>query len=352
MNRAKSKIALFVFLGFSFLTNAQEQKPLWMDTDIRNMQFSSDRFYSGYAVVIPSKNETFEEVENRAKQKALSELSERVRLTVKSSKLSETVSVDGTNIEEQILSTYNAVVQTESQTEIVGSKLECYHDKKNNEIHAFVYVNKNELASYYAAQISLNMKQLEAILQTASQFETANEKVKARKNYQEAIPMLVKVEYAQEMLITINPNVSFETLQKEKSETFRRNIVQALARLAQGVYFYVESIEDLFGKSENIVANKVKADLAHNGCSFVDNTEMADFQLIINVNVRFSSQNDYGVFCYADVEVELFDIHKQKTVFGDKFSEKGGSSSQEKAGRNAMETAANKITEKLKKWIE
>jgi len=122
--------------------------------------------------------------------------------------------------------------------------------------------------------------------------------------------------------------------------------------LAQGVYVYIFGKENLFGKSENIITNKVKADLAHKGCSFVNNAERADFHLKINADVRLSSQSGEIVFCYADVEVELFDNHKQKTVYGDAFSEKGGSNSQEKAGRKAMENAANKIAEKLNNWIQ
>jgi len=123
-------------------------------------------------------------------------------------------------------------------------------------------------------------------------------------------------------------------------------------RLAQAVFVHISGKENLFGKSENIIANKVKADLAHKGCSFVDNAEKADFRLKINANVRLSSQSDNLIFCYADVEIELFDNHKQKAVFGDSFSEKSGSSSQEKAGRKAMEDAANIIAEKITKWLQ
>ena len=262
MKRAKDKLVLLILLGFSFLAMAQEQKPLWIDPDIRNMLFPSEKFYSGYAVITLSDKETFEEAENRAKQKALGELSDRVRITINSKKISEIIGIGGTNIEEQIFSKYNAVIQTESQTEIIGSKVETYYAKKNREVHTFVHVNKNELADYYVAFISLNIKQLETVLQVASQLESDNEKNKARKHYQEAIETLAKVEYAQEMLITINPYINPRILQKEESATFRQNIIQSLTRLVHTIYIFVKSVESNFDKPTTILASQVKSVLA------------------------------------------------------------------------------------------
>jgi hypothetical protein len=58
------------------------------------------------------------------------------------------------------------------------------------------------------------------------------------------------------------------------------------------------------------------------------------------------------VYCYADVEIELYDMHKQKTVYTDELSRKGGSVTQEKAGRMALDDAAKKITADLIPWVK
>jgi hypothetical protein len=58
------------------------------------------------------------------------------------------------------------------------------------------------------------------------------------------------------------------------------------------------------------------------------------------------------VFCYADVAVELYDTHKQKSVYSNEVAQKGASSSQEKAGIKALSDVVPKIAEELKTWIE
>jgi len=126
----------------------------------------------------------------------------------------------------------------------------------------------------------------------------------------------------------------------------------AAAPKERGKTIYIESEESLFGTSVNVVANKVKADLAASGCSFTDLIGNADFVLKMKVTTRLSDTQEGLVFCYADAAVELFDNYKQKVIYSDEFAQKGGSNSQEKAGRKAMGDAAVKITEKLKKWIE
>jgi len=125
-----------------------------------------------------------------------------------------------------------------------------------------------------------------------------------------------------------------------------------LARLAQGIYIYVENNEDLFGQKVDIVANKVKAVLAANGCSFTGNNEQADFTLRISVTTRASDNPGTIVFCYTDTAIELYDNHKQKIMYSDEIAQKGGSNSLEKAGRQAMSDTATKISEKLLPWIK
>jgi len=124
------------------------------------------------------------------------------------------------------------------------------------------------------------------------------------------------------------------------------------ARLAQAVLVYVESNEILFDTYTNLIANRVKADLATRGNSFVDDMEQAHFVLTINANARFSSQNYNIAFSFADVEVRLFDNHRNRIVFADEFSERAGANTKINAGRRAMENSANRISQKLNNWLE
>jgi hypothetical protein len=323
--------------------------PRWVNASQREALYPATVYITGFAEGNARNGETLENAKKRLMKEAQGLLSESVRVQVESKTSSRNVSTR-VNQTEQISADFEANVKTASKAEIVGAKTENYFDKDENIIYAFAYVNKYELAGYYKANIGMLVKQAEGAFKTAEQLEQSGEKTKARKQCEEVLPTLAQVRYAQDLLTAIDAADS-ESLQQAQSEALRNEATQMMARLAQGLYVFVVGNENLFGKKENIIANKVKADLAHKGCSFVEAAEQADFTLRIAAEVRLSSSTGSVVFCYADVEVELFDTHKQKAVFNDEFSEKGGSSSQEKAGRKAMESAAGKVVEKLKNWI-
>jgi hypothetical protein len=75
-------------------------------------------------------------------------------------------------------------------------------------------------------------------------------------------------------------------------------------------------------------------------------------KLTLTTTTRVINKDDGLVFCYADTEVDLYDNHKQKSVFSDEVSQKGGSATAERAGRKAMEDAAPVIAEKIMTWIK
>jgi hypothetical protein len=328
-----------------------QEKPLWLDADIRKAQFPNSAFLTGYAEGNINAGENVEKAIERIQTTAQTALLENIRVVIKSNTYSEMGSQSGNkNYEEYEL--FSNSSEKSAAAEISGMKTEHYFDKKANYIFAFACVNRYELTGYQKANLSLLLQQAESAMQTAGQLESAGEKAKARKQCEAAIPALAKIRSIQDLLIALDNTANNETLKVAETETMLGVLTQMQARLMQAVYVYVSGNEDLFGKSENIIANKVKADLAHKGCSFVETDEEADFTLKINADVQLSSKTDNIVFCYANVEVELFDTHKQKAVFGDEFSEKGGSSSQEKAGRKAMESASKRIAEKLENWIK
>jgi len=352
MKRTTVKILLFyVFAFLPCWVNGQNGKPFWMDNDVRNMQYPSDTYYSGFAIVSVGNSENVENATARAKQAAISELSERIRVAVNNVKQSKTISIDGTNIDEQIYKMFSSVTTTNSQTEVVGSKIETYFDKQNKEVYAFAYTNKYELTGYYKSNLSVNIGQIESFVKTAQDLEANGEKAKARQQLENAHPIFSKIRFAQDILTALDSNISAEDLQQEKSETFYNTFMQMQARLAQAIYVYVENREDLLGTKVDIVANKVKAELAANGCSFVENQAQADFLLKIDVSTRTSSQFNGLFFCYADTQINLYDVRKQKTIYNDEISEKGGSNTQEKAGRMAMNNTVIPVVEKLKNWI-
>ena len=341
-------ILLLTFLC-SFTLFGQGTPPTWLDKDFRGMKYPADVYLTGFAERIVEKN--ISEETQKAKTEAQADLVKQVRAVLQT-KTQSGISVQSINGHYDEQESFNQQSISESNAEIVGMKTETYFDQKAKTIYAFAYTNKYELIGYYKSNLSVNLNQIESFVKTAQDLEANGEKAKARQQLELAKPIFSKLRYAQDLLTAIDVNATVEDLQQQKTETLYNSFTQMQAHLAQAVYVYVESKEDLFGQKVDIVANKLKAELATKGCSFVENPAQADFNLKLNVSTRYSSSEDNLVFCYADTQVELYDTRKQKVVYSDEIAQKGGSVSQDKAARKAMSDVAPQIIGKLKSWIE
>ena len=322
-------------------------QPNWLDAQSRRTEYPNSTFFTGFASDEQQQGETQNNAIARLKKAAQAYIAEAVRVQVSSEteSRSKSVKIEG---EEQFNSIFEKTVKTSAAIELTGLTTDSYVDKSGT-IYAFAYVNKYELKGSYTAVLTMNMQQLESVLSTAKQLEANGEKAKARTQYEEAIPLLVKVEQAQDVLVALDRNAS---LQRDKTAKYRSEIIQALARLSQGVYIYIESKEDMFGKNSTLITNKIKSVLSKNGCSFTNDISQADFILKLNASARKHGNSGEIVFCYADVEVELVKKQTQKTVYQEELKEKGGHTTYENAAREAFEAAGKTIAGKLIEWVK
>ncbi|GHS85996.1 hypothetical protein FACS1894201_06380 [Bacteroidia bacterium] len=317
----KKIVSTLCFLSMFLALFGQSTPPAWLNEDARELRYPSETFYTGLAYTIVDKGQSSQDFVERTKNDAQSELVKKIRVKIEA-KTQSTIATQNTNGKYTESEGFSSEAKMSSDAEIVGIKIESYYDKTANTIYAFAYVNKYELAGYYKANIGMLLQQVEGGLSTAEQLEQSGEKSKARKQCEEAIPLFAKVRYAQDLLTAIDAADS-ESLQQAKSENLRSKATQILARLAQGVYVYVESKEAIFDDTSNLITNKIKGELTRNGCSFVNDVEQADFKLILSASIReLKPQQGNLMFAYVDVVVDLFDNHKQKSVYHDEIAQK------------------------------
>ncbi|MDR1761265.1 MAG: hypothetical protein LBR55_02325 [Bacteroidales bacterium] len=344
----------FLALLYTSLGAAQTM-PNWLQSDERERNYPSMVFITGFTPGNVRSGETKADAEARLRNDALAYVTEAIRVQVNSEKQKRDTrtktQTTGKEENEQIQSVFESTVNTSTSLELTGVKTESYADN-NGLIYGFAYVNKYELIGYYNAALTMNMQQLESILNTAKQMEMGGEKAKARIQYEETVPLLVKVEQAQDVLIALDRNASPTSLQRDKTAAYRSDIIQALTRLAQGVYICIQSKEDLFGKSSSLIANKVKSVLSKNGCSFTTDALQADFILKLNASARKHGNPDQIVFCYADVEIELVKTQGGKAVYQEELKQKGGHTSYENAAREAFEEVGKTVGDKLAEWVK
>lgn len=346
------KITLLLLLTI-FLFNNQiftQKEPLWTKSAWRETNYPSNEFFIGYQMGNKRSNETLEVAKNRISKEAQALLSESIIVNIQSTKTTKTSSAVKKDSEE-IASEFESAIQTFSNIELIGIKNEVYNDSKSEIIYALSYIKKAELIEYYKRQLSLNVNQIEVFVKTTQNLTDNSEKVKAKEEIEKAKTTFANVRYIQTMLTVFGNDININELEQKKIDELYNLVSQISAALSQAIYIFVESKEDLFGEKVNIVSNKLKSELSQNGCSFVANKTEADYILKINVTTRLSNTTDAFVFCYADTKVELYDNHKQKVVYGDEISQKGGSDTKDKAGRKAMNDVVSVVIGKIKTWI-
>jgi len=325
--------------------------PRWLDRTARERLYPAGAFLTGFVSEAVRPGDDIPQAQERMKAEAQKALSESIRVRIEGHTYTSDQSLRA-NGKEETLSTYRASVHASSNIELVGVKTDAWFDSRKNEVYAFAFVNKHELAEYCKADIDLLLTQIESALRTSAELEQDGEKGKARKQCKDALSMLEQVREAQNLLMIIDAADS-ESLRQPLAETLRNAATHLMARLAQAVYVYVESREWIFGKEVDVIANKLKAVLANNGCSFVDDPAQADFKLTLDASAREASNSDGLVYCYADVKIALFAVHKQKGVYEDIISQRSGSVDKERAGRKALESVVvTGITDKLMPWIK
>jgi len=344
-------ILLNLFLSTVSLALLGQGKPRWTQESERELDYPSRFFFTGYAQGNARAGETVEDAKNRLMRDAQGLLSESVRVTVRSHASSQTVSAM-TNRTERIDAVFSSNVQTFADVEIVGIRSEPpYHDPATGVVHAFAYVSRNELAGFHKSNIAMNLAQAEGLLQTALNLEAAGEKPQARRQCEQAMPLLAKIRASQNMLAAVDPHAAPDDLQTARTEALHGRMALLQAHLAQSVIVFLESVESNFSRAETVLGNRLKALLSERGCSFADEPAQADFRLKIEASTRYyGAEYDFTV-CYADVTVSLFDVRKDRIVFQDEFSQKGVLRTRETAGRQALEDAAPTIAEKISEWI-
>lgn len=345
---AKTIWFCFILSTFSLALFGQ-MKPHWIRGFDREDNYPQKFFFTGYIEGNVRQGETVADAKKRLLKDAQGLLTENIRVTVKSQTSLQTVSTR-TNETERIDVVFASNVHTASEMEIVGIKTEPpYYDSETGIVHAFAYINRFELTGYHKSALAMNLTQAEGLLQTAQNLETSGEKTKAREQCETAKTLLAKVRTAQEILTAIDPGGD---LQQVRTEALHNMLAQMQAQLAQAVYVYMESAESNFSKPTTILANRLKSTLSGKGCSFTENPEQADYRINIEATTRHHN-TEYGfATCFADVAIRLFDTRKAKTVFQDEFSQKGISTSQEAAGRKALEDAVPVIVDKISTWIQ
>jgi hypothetical protein len=244
---------------------------------------------------------------------------------VSSSKTSTDVSIGGSDIEEQIRSKFSSVVQTASQAEVTGSKMETWYNGNTCTAYAFVYVSRTDLAAFYRKQIDLDLGKVETAMGIAGQLVNAGKKMSAFRKCDEAAKLFAGIALYQDLLAAVNAEASDDELQTVRAKELQQTVAQALIELEQSTLVYVDcryeskgDRDDAFDSDPGIICDIVKQALSENECSVVDDDTEADYTLTLTASTsqRSNGSDAYGIISYyANVKGSLYNrMTKKKTV--------------------------------------
>ncbi|MGL4346689.1 MAG: hypothetical protein ACRCR9_01205 [Chitinophagaceae bacterium] len=337
---------VFFHQGFS-----ESKQPSWLYVEGREKEYSQKVYFTGFMGDNVAKGESVSAAINRLKNQAQASLSESIIVKIES----ETKSKDS-HIYSEGISTGNGIFQSDIKTtsniEIVGIKMKTYYSNSKNKVYVLAYVTKKSLFDYYKTNLLQNISFLKGALQTTNDFIQKKAKIQAKQQYEQAVLLLSKISDIQNLLVVIDHNIDSKTLEQDTVEVLTNQLLQLFNDLKRSISIYINSQEDVFGVSSIFIKQHLKAQLAQQDFSFINDASKADFQLNITATTRQHNIINGIIFCYADVYVEVFDLYRNKNIFGSQFREKGAAKDPALAGEYAFEnmipTIANEVIAILK----
>lgn len=436
------RIISFVFCACTFISLFAQSVPEWVDVDVRELLFPSDKYITGYAEQYVSNKQEIAHATEVAKSNAQMTLMEGIYLKIKGNTSSsvESVSYNGEFYENE---SFKSSSSKSVLAEVNGMQIKTFYNPKTKYAHAFAYVSRADLSSFYnnslftnllqvnnlinnakslkaqdklvAAReqcseaksvlseieniqnllislndatyinnvslksnveslkkdlvildesldvkyekldntenkIKVNITKLEGVIELSNQLIGQNEKNSAKSKCEEALPLIKEVRELQALLLQIEPNISSERLHNNELEQLEKELLSMISNLSQSNRVYIETSAS--DKNTNALKNKIKSELTNLNCSFTDDESNADYKIILDCSLREGSNVNNLVFAYADVNVTLLDVNKEKEIYSDFISVKGGSGTIEKAEYKAIQNTASQIIQNISNYIK
>jgi hypothetical protein len=358
------KYLLMILTGLSLSVLGQTVPPSWTQDAYRERDYPSNEWYTGFVRERLKAGEDAVKVLKALERDAQSQLAESIIVKIEGETRVVNMSIqvqNGAKNTEQINTHYQQAIKTASSATTVKSEVKSYHDPATGMLYAFAAVRRSDLAAFYQKQINLDLNKVEMALGMAEQLAAAGKKMSAFRKCDETKKTLEGVICFQDLLAAVNPNASDDDLQIERSNGLQQTLMQALIKLEQSTYVFVDCRyeyksykDDAFSSDPGIICDIIKQSLSENDCSIVDDDTEADYTLtlIAYTTQRSDGSGNYGfISYYANVKGTLYNhLTGKKTVdfaiLNDPDAYSAGKSAQDAA------TKAFKLPELKEKILE
>lgn len=192
----KTLITAFILIQVTTFVSAQE-KPDWVENKGFSPWISENDYVTGFGIAVLNKKDDPAKAKQFAEENAKKNLTEKIRVHVKSKTLSHKQQSGYYNFEQKLESEIISI----TDIELLGLKKEFYSDKKNGFSYCFVYVPKTYLIKSYEFKIFEKNKELENLFYSAQEYEKSAQKSIALEYYLKCSPILSAISDLQTVLL-------------------------------------------------------------------------------------------------------------------------------------------------------
>lgn len=352
----KRVICFIVNICFFVVSFAQE--PLWIDAKNRNIKYPTTEYFVGFAQDVQQDGETIgkalERVKNIARVEAISTIQIKIKNTSYSDIKSDFVESEK-GVIENVYNNYRSQIETSTDFEIPTLKIESWIENSTKKVMAFAYARKSEVIRLFKNQISVGLQKAESALINIEHLEQIGQKTKAKDATKDAILLLEDIEYRQKMLLAVDN--CFENNQEEKLLEIKQNLYSKASDLQYGVNVYLQCTADCFSIQYPTLESELKGELSKINCSFINNKEIADYEITIKAIAReYNSVNVAGYtnyYVYVDANILVNEVKKSRTIYENTLSLKGGHThNYQSAAYSTYKELSKEIAILLKQYIK
>jgi hypothetical protein len=215
---------IFLFIHLS------AQIPDWVKNQGKSSEYPNSIYMTGYGLSATKNDTQKEEAKYIAIGHAQKNLIEKIRVNIQSIVASKTEE-NG----DKFSSFFTSATQSTSNLEIQGLETDTYYDPDDEIMHAFVFVKRDNLVSFYTAKVSSLKKEVVEKVQLAKSYELQNKSTQALNEYLSCYPIVRQLEESQSILTCIKISNSINDLQQSAAanEITIGQIREAVTKLVQ-----------------------------------------------------------------------------------------------------------------------
>ncbi len=209
------------------------------------------------------------------------------------------------------------------------------------------YIDRIEAYYYHKHKIEAVLSKAESSYESAGEYIKTGFKSKAREELESLQKELAKNSGSYDWLAILGKNEEAKMLTDRQSR-LESTIKQLLSDLQYGIKIHLKCSSVIFGDNYSELDQKLKGVLAADGCSFVQNREDADWEIILEATSREYNQTNYGnnkfYFAYVDATFSIYKVITSQQIYENNISVKGGHTL---GYKNAAMAAYNDLSSKL-----